>query len=71
MHQILLPSEILKFNSVNENILIQSEDNKNFVKKEFKVVSKENQQNLNFDDLIFAFNVCQICKIKCDCFSFK
>ena len=30
------PSEILKFNSVNENILIQSEDNKNFVKKNLK-----------------------------------
>ena len=56
------PSEILKFNSVNENILIQSEDNKNFVKKEFKVVSKKKPTKSQLDDLIFAFNVCRYVK---------
>ena len=56
------PSEILKFNSVNENILIQSEDNKNFVEKEFKVVSKKKPTKSQLDDLIFAFNVCRYVK---------
>ena len=57
-----VPSEILKFNSVNENILIQSEDNKNCVEKEFKVVSKKKPTKSQLDDLIFAFNVCRYVK---------
>ena len=54
-------SKILKFNSVNENILIQSEDNKIFVKKDFKVVSKKKPTKSQLD-LIFAFNVCRYVK---------
>ena len=56
------PSEILKFNSVNENILIQSEDNKIFVKEDFKVVSKKKPTKSQLNDLIFAFNVCRYVK---------
>ena len=55
-------SKILKFNSVNENILIQSEDNKIFVKKDFKVVSKKKPTKSQLNDLIFAFNVCRYVK---------
>ena len=56
------PDEILKFTSANENILVQSEDNKVFVKKDFKVVSKKKPTKSQFDDLIFAFNVCRYVK---------
>ena len=55
-------SEILKFNSTNENILVQSEDKKKFTKKNFKVVSKKKPSKSQFDDLIFAFNVCRYAK---------
>ena len=40
-------SENMKFNSANENILIQSEDKKNFTKNDFKIVSNKNLQNYN------------------------
>ena len=55
-------SENLKFSSANENILIQSEDKKIFIKKDFKVVSKKKPTNSQFDDLIFAFNICRYVK---------
>jgi len=55
-------SEILKFKSVNENILVQSEDKKIFTKKDFKVVSKRKPSKSQFDDLIFAFNICRYVK---------
>ena len=42
-----LSNKILKFNSINNSMLVQSEDNKIFSKKDFKIVSKKNQQNLN------------------------
>ena len=54
--------ENLKFSSFNENILIQSEDNKIFNKKDFKVVSKKKPTKSQLDDLIFAFNVCRYVK---------
>ena len=41
MLQIFHLDEILKFNSINNSILIQSEDNKIFSKKDFKIVSKK------------------------------
>ena len=34
-------NEVLRFSSTDENILIQSEDNKIFTKNDFKVVSKK------------------------------
>ena len=55
-------SENMKFNSANENILIQSEDKKNFTKNDFKIVSKKKPSKLQFDNLIFAFNVCRYVK---------
>ncbi len=58
----LLFSEILKFNSTNENILIQTEDNKIFTKNDFKIVSKKKPSNSQFNDLLFAFNVCRFVK---------
>ena len=52
----------LKFNSINESILVQSEDNKIFTRKDFKIVSKIKPNKTQFDDLIFAFNVCRYVK---------
>ena len=40
-------NNIFKFNSVDESLLIQSEDKKIFSKKNFKIVSKKSQTNLN------------------------
>ncbi len=55
-------SNILKFSSFNENILVQSEDNLFFTKKDFKIVSKKKPTKSQFDDLIFAFNICRYVK---------
>ena len=55
-------NEILKFNSVNESILVQSEDKKKFTKKDFIVVSKKKPNKVQFDNLIFAFNICRYVK---------
>ena len=52
----------LKFNSINTSILIQSEDNKIFQKKDFRVVSKKKPSKLQFENLIFAFNICRFVK---------
>ena len=49
---------ISNFNS----ILIQSPDNVNFIKKNFKIVSKRRPNSKQFDDLIFAFNICRYVK---------
>src|SRR6056300_400056 len=56
------PNEVLKFISANQDILTQSEDNKVFTKKDFKVVSKKKQSKSQFDNLIFALNVCRYVK---------
>ncbi len=53
---------ILRFSSASENMLVQSEDNKIFKKKDFKIVSKKKPTKSQFDDLIFAFNVCRYVK---------
>jgi phosphoribosylaminoimidazolecarboxamide formyltransferase/IMP cyclohydrolase len=55
-------NEILKFNSLNNSILIQSEDKKIFSKNDFKIVSKKKPTKIQFDNLIFAFNVCRYVK---------
>ena len=52
----------LKFNSINKSLLIQSEDQKIFSKKDFKIVSKKKPNKSQFDNLIFAFNVCRYVK---------
>ena len=54
--------KILKFSSVDRNILLQSEDKNEFKKKDFKIVSKKKPSKSQFDDLIFAFNVCRYVK---------
>ena len=56
------PLEVVKFTSVDKNLLIQSEDNKIFTKKDFKIVSKKKPTKSQFDNLIFAFNVCRYVK---------
>ena len=55
-------SEIFKFNSANENILLQSEDKTKFTKNNFKIVSKKKPSKTQFDNLIFAFSVCRYVK---------
>ena len=55
-------SEIIKFTSSNEAILVQSEDSKIFKNKDFKVVSKRKPNSKQLRNLIFAFNVCRYVK---------
>ncbi len=55
-------NEILRFSSVNDYMLLQSEDNNLFSKKNFKVVSKKKPTKSQFEDLIFAFNICKYAK---------
>ncbi len=52
-------SEVLKFSSSNGNMLVQSENNKEFKKNDFKIVSKKKPSKSQFNDLIFALNVCR------------
>jgi len=54
--------EILKFVSLNQNILVQSEDLDIFTNKNFKVVSKQKPTLKQLKDLIFAFNICRYVK---------
>ncbi len=51
-----------KFNSINNSILVQSEDNEDFLKKDFRLVSKKKPNRSQFENLIFAFNVCRFVK---------
>ena len=52
----------LKHMSVNNEILIQSEDLKKFNSKNFKIVSKRKPTSKEMKNLIFAFNVCRYVK---------
>ena len=52
----------IKLNSANHSILVQTEDKQIFSKKSFKVVSKKKPSKSQFDNLIFAFNVCRYVK---------
>ena len=54
--------KILKFNSINNSLLIQSEDIKKFSKQDFRIVSKKKPNKSQFDNLIFAFNLCRYVK---------
>ncbi|MDC0517727.1 bifunctional phosphoribosylaminoimidazolecarboxamide formyltransferase/IMP cyclohydrolase [Candidatus Pelagibacter sp.] len=54
--------EILRFNSINDSMLVQSEDKKKFSKKNFFIVSKKKPNKSQYDNLIFAFNVCRYVK---------
>jgi len=55
-------NEHLRFLSVNQDILVQSEDLNTFTNKDFKVVSKRKPTLKQLKDLIFAFNVCRYVK---------
>ena len=59
--QFLL-NENLKLNTNNESILVQSEDKEIFSKNDFKIVSKRKPNKIQFENLIFAFNVCRFVK---------
>ncbi|MSP11002.1 MAG: bifunctional phosphoribosylaminoimidazolecarboxamide formyltransferase/IMP cyclohydrolase [Pelagibacteraceae bacterium] len=55
-------SNNLKFNSFNETILVQSEDDIKFNLKDFKIVSQKKPNNKQIKNLIFAFNICRFVK---------
>ena len=55
-------NDIQNINTNFNSFLIQSADSKIFSKKDFKVVSKIKPDKKNFDDLLFAFNVCRFVK---------
>ena len=54
--------EKLKFVSINEEILVQSEDACKFNFKDFKIVSKKKPSIIQIKNLIFAFNICRYVK---------
>ena len=54
--------DIIKFNSIHESILTQSEDIKKFDIKDFKVVSKKKPSKSQLINLVFAFNICRYVK---------
>tara|TARA_B100001121_G_scaffold194211_1_gene169730 strand:+ start:2979 stop:4514 length:1536 start_codon:yes stop_codon:yes gene_type:complete len=58
----LLLNEILNFNSLNDSFLIQTDDKKIFSNQNFKVVSKRKPTKYQFENLIFAFNICRFVK---------
>ena len=55
-------NEAFKLNSLDNSILLQSEDKEILSKDNFKVVSKKRPNKSQFDNLIFAFNVCRYVK---------
>jgi len=55
-------NEPWKLNSLDNFTLIQSEDKENFTYKDFKVVSKKKPTKSQFDNLVFAFNICRYVK---------
>ncbi len=55
-------NEIFRLNSINQSLLIQREDREIFSKKNFKIVSKKKPTKKQFEDLLFAFNVCRYVK---------
>ena len=57
-----LLNENLKLSTSNDSILVQSEDKEIFSKNNFKVVSKRKPSKIQFENLIFAFNVCRFVK---------
>jgi phosphoribosylaminoimidazolecarboxamide formyltransferase/IMP cyclohydrolase len=54
--------EKLRFISSNEELLLQTEDLKKFINKDFKIVSKKKPTSKQMKNLIFAFNVCRYVK---------
>ena len=54
--------DLVRFNSANESILVQSEDATKFNIKDFNIVSKRKPSKSQLKDLIFAFNICRYVK---------
>ena len=57
-----LLNENLELSTSNDSILVQSEDKKIFSINDFEVVSKKKPSKIQFENLIFAFNVCRFVK---------
>jgi len=55
-------NNVLKYMSVSNEILIQSEDLEKFTSKNFQIVSKRKPSIKEMKNLIFAFNVCRYVK---------
>ncbi|MDC3186595.1 bifunctional phosphoribosylaminoimidazolecarboxamide formyltransferase/IMP cyclohydrolase [Candidatus Pelagibacter sp.] len=55
-------SDGLKHTSINNEILIQSEDLKKFTTNDLKIVSKRKPTSKEMKNLIFAFNICRYVK---------
>ena len=55
-------NEVLRLNSIDASMLLQSEDKQIFSKKNFKIVSKKKPTKSQFDSLLFAFNICRYVK---------
>ena len=54
--------EKLRFFSLNEELLLQTEDLNKFSNNDFKIVSKRKPTSKQMKNLIFAFNVCRYVK---------
>jgi phosphoribosylaminoimidazolecarboxamide formyltransferase / IMP cyclohydrolase len=54
--------DLVRFNSVNESILAQSEDLREFNTRDFNIVSKKKPNKSQLKNLIFAFNICRYVK---------
>ncbi|MBD1164861.1 bifunctional phosphoribosylaminoimidazolecarboxamide formyltransferase/IMP cyclohydrolase [Pelagibacterales bacterium SAG-MED13] len=52
----------LRFNSLHNSLMVQSEDSQIFSKKNFFVVSKKKPNISQLNNLIFAFNICRYVK---------
>ena len=55
-------NDSLKHLSIGNEILIQSEDQKKFTAKDFRIVSKRKPNVKEMKNLIFAFNICRYVK---------
>ena len=55
-------NEMFRLNSTNKYLLIQSEDKKIFTKSDFRIVSKKKPNKSQFENLLFAFNICRYVK---------
>ncbi len=49
--------DVFQINSVSDSMLIQSQDDHVFRKRDFKVVSKKKPNKIQFENLLFAFNI--------------
>ena len=55
-------NQAIKFNSIDNYILVQNIDKIKLTKKNFKVVSKKKPTKKQMENLMFAFNVCRFVK---------